>query len=104
MNEYPSSKKPAVMGAKIEIKGPPRALYLVIGEGQVESAIVREGGQVQMRFTEKKLLAVLTYDGYLAIKEDPTIIRVGPGNLDMERLKKASQLLSKAVAPNLGSA
>ena len=98
------SRVAAAMGAKIDIKGPPQALYLVIGAGHIESSIVRAGGQVQMRFTENKLLAILTYDGSLFMKKDPMVVRIGPVNLDMERLKKMSHILSKAVAPSPGAA
>ena len=91
------------MGAKISVSGPPQGLYLVIGSGPIVSLVNRVGGQIAMRFTADKLLAILSYDGFLALKRESMILRVGPVNLDMERFKKLSQGLSKSVVPSPGA-
>ena len=98
------SETAVAMGAKINISGPPRGLYLVIGNGPVASLVNRAGGQIVMRFTEDKLLATLSYDGFLILNRESMISRIGPVNLDMERFKKLAQGLSKTVAPNPGAA
>ncbi len=91
------------MGAKISISGPPRGLYLVIGNGPIASLVSGAGGQIVMRFTADKLLAILSYDGFLALNRESMISRIGPVNLDMERFKQLSQGLSKSVVPSPGA-
>lgn len=104
-NDHSTDSKIAeAMGAKISIKGPPRALYLVIGSGSTDSLVTQAGGQITMRFTGEKLLAVLSYEGFLRLKSNPTIFRIGPVNLDMERLKRLSESLSKVAVPQPGTA
>ena len=87
------------MGAKISVAGPPHSLYLVIGQPPVKPRVISAGGEVAMPLTEGKLLAVLSYDGFLALKGDPQIFRIGPVNLDLQRLKNLSENLAKTVAP-----
>ena len=98
------SKTAEAMGAKMNIKGPPQALYLVIGNGVVDPLITQAGGQITMRFSGDKLLAVLSYEGFIRLKSDFNILRIGPVNLDMERLKRLSESLSKATVSQPGSA
>ena len=101
--ESNSSATAEAMGAKISIKGPPRAMYLVVGNDKTDVLVAHAGGQITLRCTADKVLAVLTYEGYLSLNRDSRIFRIGPVNLDMERLKRFSRSFSQTVAPTSGT-
>jgi hypothetical protein len=85
----------AAMGAKIDIAGPPRGMYLIISDGlQPDLLAERAGGTTVMRLNGCKLLAVLPFDAYLALKQDPGIAHIGPVTVDIQRLTKIAQLLA----------
>ena len=79
------------------------SVELVIGNSPIVSLVNRAGGQIVMRFTEDKLLAILSYEGFLALNQESMISRIGPVHLDMERFKKLSQDFSKSVVPSPGA-
>jgi hypothetical protein len=90
----------AAMGAKLRVVGPSQGLYLVIARtAQLEAMIPKAGGKIAMRLTNGKLLAVLPFEGYLALKSDSRIVRIGPVNLDMQRLTAMTKNLAGAVVP-----
>lgn len=88
------------MGAKIRVAGPQNGLYLIIAHTtQLEQLVARIGGKIAMRFTPDKLLAALPFEGYMALKSDPRIARIGPVSLDPQRLKTLTEHLTGSVAP-----
>lgn len=85
----------AAMGAKIDIAGPPRGMYLIICEGLLPELLAeRAGGTTVMRLNGRKLLAVLPFNAYLALKQVPNISHIGPVTVDMQRLTRIAQLLA----------
>ncbi|MCU0857433.1 MAG: hypothetical protein MUC65_03400 [Pontiellaceae bacterium] len=87
------------MGAKLNVTGPSQGLYLVIAKtSRPDEIISRAGGKIAMRFTGEKLLAVLPFNGFMTLRADSRISKIGPVNLDTQRLKTLTNSLAKTVA------
>lgn len=96
----------SVMGAKVSVAGPGRAMYLIIGGGPSAEALVRAaGGEVVIRLNGVKMMATLPFPGYLSLRSSRQIAHIGPVSVDLKRLAQVSELLSKAaVARSNGAA
>lgn len=92
------------MGARVSVTGPARALYLIIGDSTaLDSLVKRAGGEVVLRLNGGKMLAVLSFGGYLALRANHQISHIGPVSVDVNRLAKLSQLLAGANGPGPGN-
>jgi hypothetical protein len=92
-----------VMGARISVTGPARGMYLVTGRGaSLESLVKNAGGEVVLRLNGGIMLATLTFPGYLSLKGNYQISRIGPVTVDLKRLAKLSEMLAKANIPKTG--
>jgi hypothetical protein len=81
------------MGATVRITGPSTGLYLVVATASVESLVSQVGGQIALRFSSTKLLAVLSFEGFLCIKKDNRIRKIGPVSVDPQRLARFTKAL-----------
>lgn len=95
--------KPAMasaMGAKISITGPGRGMYLVIGrDTPLESLVQTAGGVIVIRLNGRKMLVTLPFVGYLSLRGKREISHIGPITVDIKRLTKITEMLSKTVSP-----
>ncbi len=91
------------MGAKISVSGPPNGMYLVIGTtGLPETLAERGGGKTVMRLNGRKMLMVLPFAGYLALKKEAGISHIGPVTVDMRRLARIAKMLASASSTGSG--
>ena len=99
MNEVEiKSSVASAMGAKVSVTGPSRGLYLIVGRSAAIENLVRSAvGSVILRLDGKKLLATLTFAGYLALRGDVEVSHIGPVSVDLKRLASVSQSLSKVA-------
>ena len=94
----------AAMGARIQITGPGRGLYLVIGHGAALDAPVKTaGGVIVLRLNGRKMLVTLPFTGYLSLRNNSRIANIGPVTVDIKRLTKLAEILAKAKSPKPGS-
>jgi|GEM_PF-1483850 hypothetical protein len=92
------SSMASAMGASIKITGPARGMYLIIGCGFPMDSLVRSvGGEIALRFNGRKMLATLPFSGYLSLKANREISHIGPVTVDVNRLKKVAEMLSRGV-------
>lgn len=85
------------MGARINVTGPGRGMYLVIGPiSSLESLVRTAGGEVVLRLNGGKMLATLPFAGYLSLRGNHQISRIGPVTVDVKRLAKLAEMLGKA--------
>lgn len=88
------------MGAKISVTGPGRGLYLIIWRNTLQESLLKTaGGEIVLRFNGGKTLAALPFTGYLALRSSFHISHIGPVNVDVKRLARISELLSRARPP-----
>ncbi|WP_372796855.1 hypothetical protein [Pontiella sp.] len=88
------------MGAKITVAGPSKGLYLVIGRaGMIERLVSSAGGSIAMRFAGGKILAALPFEGFMSLKANPDITRIGPVSLDMKRLENLTRGMTAPPGP-----
>jgi hypothetical protein len=93
-----------VMGARISVTGPARGMYLVKGRSATLDYLVRAaGGEVVLRLNGDIMLATLAFAGYLSLKNNHEIARIGPVTVDLKRLAKLSEMLAKANIPRAGA-
>ena len=93
------------MSAAIRIAGPPLGLYLVVDHGtRLEELVAKAGGRTALRLTATTLLAVLPFEGYLALKADSRLASIGPVSIDPARASTLSEILAGTTAPHLGAA
>jgi hypothetical protein len=98
------SSMASAMGASIKITGPARGMYLIIGCGLPMDSLVKSvGGEIALRFNGRKMLATLPFTGYLSLRANREISHIGPVTVDVNRLNKVAEMLSKGVKrPNNG--
>lgn len=95
----------SAMGARISVTGPQRGTYLVIGSMmQLESLVKSAGGQVVLRLNGGKMLVTLPFSGYLSLRGNYHISHIGPVTIDIRRLTKLVELLSRTSNSGPGSA
>ena len=86
----------SAMGAKISITGPERGMYLVIGHGiPLESLVETAGGKVVLRLNGQKMLVTLPFTGYLSLRGNYQTSQIGPVTVDVKRLAKVAEMLTK---------
>jgi hypothetical protein len=91
------------MGARISVVGPARGMYLITGRSpSLERLVKTAGGQVVLRLNGGIMLATLTFPGYLSLKSNREISRIGPVTVDLKRLAKLTEMLAKANIPKPG--
>ena len=84
----------SAMGASVNISGPENGTYLVMGESSsLESIVISAGGQVVLRLNGRKILAVLPFTGYSALRGNRYISHIGPVTIDIERLNNLTKTL-----------
>ena len=93
-------KSPAAkqMGARISVTGPGSGLYLVVGDATLEKLVRNAGGETVLSLGTSKLLAKLSFAGYLALRNSREISRIGPVTVDMARLSETARSLAKSSA------
>ena len=92
------SSMASAMGAKISLTGPARGMYLIIGSGILPESLVKAaGGEVAFRFNGRKMLATLPFTGYLSLRSNREISHIGPVTVDINRLTKVAEMLSKTM-------
>lgn len=98
------SSMASAMGASIKITGPAKGMYLIIGCGSpMDSFVKAVGGEIALRFNGRKMLATLPFSGYLSLKTNHEISHIGPVTVDVNRLNKVAEMLSRGVKrPNNG--
>lgn len=88
------------MGARISLAGPPRGTYLIIGSDPLPEDIAeRNGGITVLRLNGHKLLAVLPFKAYLALKNDRRVNHIGPVTIDIKRLTAIAGRLAAPFTP-----
>ncbi|QBG46689.1 hypothetical protein EGM51_04480 [Verrucomicrobia bacterium S94] len=89
------SKFSDAMGAEISMAGPASGMYLMIGKNILPKGLPEKiGGKTVMQLSSNKLLALLPFETYLALKNDIGISHIGPVNVDTERLSRMAQMLT----------
>ena len=59
----------SAMGATINVTGPGRGMYLVIGDStSFESVVKTAGGEIILRLNGRKMLVTLPFEGYLSLR------------------------------------
>jgi len=86
----------AAMGAKIELAGPARGMYLIIGTDLLpDKTVDTAGGEIVLRLKGNKILATLPFAGYLYLRDDDRISHIGPVSVDIKRLTSVAEMLAK---------
>lgn len=90
----------SAMGARVSLTGPGRGMYLVIGRNMpLEPLVKTAGGEVVLRLNGQKMLVILPFAGYLSLRSDYQISHIGPVTVDIKRLTRVAEMLSKTVRP-----
>jgi hypothetical protein len=98
-----NSPMATAMGARINITGPGRAMYLISGRGMsLESLVKTTGGEVVLRLNGGKMLVTLPFVGYLSLRGNHQISHIGPVNVDVKRLAKIAEMLANTSSPRHG--
>ncbi|MBF8265665.1 MAG: hypothetical protein HW384_1529 [Dehalococcoidia bacterium] len=93
------SSMAGVLGATVKIAHPQQGMFLVIGNGVSPETMVKDqGGKVVLPLSGFKLLAVLPFAGYIALRSNRSIQAIGPVTVDTSRLSKLVELLAKTRA------
>ena len=82
------------MGAKVQMKTPSHSLYFISGNTSVDRLVQQVNGHVHFRISPTKLIALLSFDSFMTLSNTPQITRIGPVNIDMERLQKFAKSLN----------
>lgn len=95
-NEFSSA-----MGATINVHGPERSMYLVIGRDSRLVSLVRScGGEIVYQISNNKMLATLSFTGYLALRNNTQVSHIGPVTVDQNRLTKVINQLANTTPEN----
>ena len=95
-----TSSMASAMGARINVTGPARGMYLVIGRDiSLESLVRTVGGKVVLRLNDGKMLVTLPFAGYISLRGNDQISHIGPVTVDTKRLAKITEMLANARSP-----
>ncbi len=103
MNTIPDSsgnflRKNGIMGAKISIEGPERSIYLLTCNAVTPESLIREnGGEIVMKLTSRDFLVTLPFSGFIRLKNNPLIVKIGPVTVDTAKFEQALKMLTKMV-------
>lgn len=96
MYESPSAPSPIAhaFGASVEVGTPSGSLYLVIGfETPPRAAVTATGGRVVSFLGPTHLLALLPFEGFLALRQHSEVRLVGPVTIDPQRFARFVALI-----------
>lgn len=89
-------------GASVEVGAPAGSLYLVIGfETPPRSAVIATGGRPVSFLGATHLLALLPFEGFLALRRHPEVRMVGPVTIDPQRFARFVALIGANVEPGV---
>ncbi len=103
VDRFGDSRAARTFGASLEVTNPGHGLYLVVSsEGSPASAVTGAGGDVIVSIGDRKVLAMLSFEGHLLVGQRPEVALVGPVVMDPQRFSRFVNLiaLDSEVADN----